>query len=66
MTTKNDENLICPDDGVCLAALEEKRPGSVADALDSTDLAQIDTMISELNRVKRLARDAQVARLLEV
>ena len=45
--------------------LEEKRPGATSEAIGATELAQIDAAIQGLNRVKRLARDAQVARLLE-
>lgn len=48
-----------------IEALEEKQPGATAEALGATELAQIDAAIQGLNRVKRLARDAQVARLLE-
>ena len=48
-----------------IEALEEKRPGATAEALGATELAQIDAAIQGLNRVKRLARDAQVARLIE-
>ena len=48
-----------------IEALEEKRPGATAEAIGATELAQIDAAIQGLNRVKRLARDAQVARLLE-
>ena len=47
-----------------IEALEEKRPGATAEALGATELAQIDAAIQGLNRVKRLARNAQVARLL--
>ena len=48
-----------------IEALEEKRPGATAEAIGATELAQIDAAIQGLNRVKRLAHDAQVARLLE-
>ena len=49
-----------------IEALEEKRPGATASAIGPTELSQIDEAIKGLNRVKRLARDAQVAKLLEV
>ena len=48
-----------------IEALEEKRPGATSEAIGPTELSQIDEAIKGLNRVKRLARDAQVARLLE-
>ena len=48
-----------------IEALEEKSPGSTAAAIGITELAKIDAAIQGLNRVKRLARDAQVARLLD-
>ena len=48
-----------------IEAIEEKRPGSTAEAIGPTAMSQIDEAIKGLNRVKRLARDAQVARLLE-
>ena len=49
-----------------IEALEEKRPGATASAIGPTELSQINEAIKGLNRVKRLARDAQVAKLLEV
>ena len=48
-----------------IEALEEKRPGATADAIGPVELSQIDEAIKGLNRVKRLARDAEVTRLLE-
>ena len=48
-----------------IEALEEKRPGATADAIGPTELSQIDEAIKGLTRVKRLARDYAVARLLE-
>lgn len=48
-----------------LYALEEKQPGAIAEAFGETEKAQVDTLISELNRIKRTANDYQVRRLLD-
>jgi len=43
-------------------AIENKNPGTLAHVMDNTQIAQLDTLISELNRMKRAIRQGTIAR----